>query len=120
MNIFLRAVLGILLAVPWMANGQDKKPPVRIAIAGLSHDHANGFFPRLRDRPEVELAGVVESNRLLIELYARRFNLSSNLFFASLDDLFARTKVQLVATFTSTFEHRAVVERCAKEHVDVM
>jgi predicted dehydrogenase len=28
--------------------------------------------------------------------------------------------VQLVATFTSTFEHRAVVERCAKEHVDVM
>jgi predicted dehydrogenase len=69
---------------------------------------------------EVELVGVVETNRALIETYTRRFNLSSNLFFASLDDLFARTKVQLVATFTSTFEHRAVVERCAREHVDVM
>ena len=120
MNIFLRSLLGILLAATWAANGQDKKPPVRIAIAGLSHDHANGFLPRLRDRSEVELVGVVETNRALIEIYTRRFNLSSNLFFASLDDLFARTKVQLVATFTSTFEHRAVVERCAREHVDVM
>lgn len=120
MNRFHYALLGILLTVTWVAKGQDKKPPVRIAIAGLSHDHATGFLPRLRDRSEVELVGVVETNRALIEIYARRFNLSSNLFFASLDDLFARTKVQLVATFTSTFEHRAVVERCAREHVDVM
>jgi predicted dehydrogenase len=120
MNLFLRALIGILLAVAWSASGQDEKPPVRIAIAGLSHDHANGFLPRLRDRSDVELAGVVETNRALIEIYARRFNLNSNLFFGSLDDLFARTKVQLVATFTSTFEHRAVVERCAREHVDVM
>ena len=78
MNIFLRSLLGILLAATWAANGQDKKPPVRIAIAGLSHDHANGFLPRLRDRSEVELAGVVETNRALIEIYMRRFNLSSN------------------------------------------
>jgi predicted dehydrogenase len=89
-------------------------------VVGLSHDHAYGFFPQLRGRTDVELAGVVETNRALIEIYSRRFNLSSNLFFPSLDDLFAQTKVQAVATFTSTFEHRAVVERCAMEHVDVM
>ena len=120
MNIFRSVALGILFAATLIANGQPSKPPVRIAIVGLSHDHANGFSPRLRDRPEVELDGIVETNRALIEIYARRFNLSSNLFFASLDDLFARTKVQAVATFTSTFEHRAVVERCAQERVDVM
>jgi len=68
----------------------------------------------------VELVGVVETNRALIEIYTRRFNLNSNLFFARLEDLFLHTKVQAVATFTSTFEHRAVVERCATEHVDVM
>ena len=114
------AIFGTLLAATIMANAQDIKPPVRVAVVGLSHDHAYGFFPQLRGRAEVELIGVVETNRDLIATYTQRYNLSTNLFFASLDDLFAKTKVQLVATFTSTFEHRAVVERCAKEHVDVM
>ncbi len=120
MNLRHSAILGILLIACLVAKGQDQKPPVRIAIVGLSHDHANGFIPQLRGRAEVELVGVVETNRALIETYTRRFNLSSNLFHASLDDLFARTKVQAVAAFTSTFEHLAVVERCAKENVDVM
>jgi len=99
---------------------QTPKAPVRVAVVGLSHDHARGFFPKLNGRPEVELVGVVESNRDLIDTYSKRYNLGTSLFFASLDELFARTKVQAVATFTSTFEHRAVVERCAQEHVDVM
>ncbi len=120
MNILRCAVLGIVFTATFIANGEDEKPPVRIAVVGLNHDHAYGFFPRLRDRVEVELVGVVETNRALIEIYSQRFNLSSNLFFGSLDDLFAHTKVQAVATFTSTFEHRAVVERCAAQHVDVM
>jgi predicted dehydrogenase len=120
MNMFRFAVLGIFFAGALASHAQDNKPPVRIAIVGLSHDHAQGFLPRLRDRHEVQLAGIVETNRALIESYSRRFNLSSNLFFASLDDLFAHTNVQAVATFTSTFEHRAVVERCAAQHVDVM
>ncbi len=120
MTIFRLVVLGILSAAMLVAQAQEKKPPVRVAVVGLSHDHANGFFPRLRERPDVVLAGVVETNRALIAMYSRRFNLSSNLFFTSLDDLFAHTQVQAVATFTSTFEHRAVVERCAQEHVAVM
>jgi len=120
MSIFRTAVLGVFLSAAMIVSGQDNRPPVRVAVVGLSHDHAYGFFPQLRGRSDVELAGVVETNRALIEIYSRRFNLSSNLFFLSLDDLFAHTKVQAVATFTSTFEHRAVVERCAREHVDVM
>ena len=120
MNIFRAAILGVLIFAAMIASGESIRPKVRVAVVGLSHDHAYGFFPQLRGRADVELAGVVETNRALIEIYSRRFNLSSNLFFPSLDDLFAQTKVQAVATFTSTFEHRAVVERCATEHVDVM
>ncbi len=113
-------ITAIFLTASFVANAQDAKPPVRVAVVGLSHDHAYGFFPQLRGREDVALVGVVETNRDLIATYTKRFDLSTNLFFASLDDLFARTNVQLVATFTSTFEHRAVVERCATEHVDVM
>jgi hypothetical protein len=110
MSIFRTAVLGVFLSAAMIASGQSNKPPVRVAVVGLSHDHAYGFFPQLRGRTDVELAGVVETNRALIEIYSRRFSLSSNLFFPSLDDLFAHKKVQAVATFTSTFEHRAMLK----------
>lgn len=120
MNMFRCVIWSIPLALTLMASGQSNQPPVRVAVVGLSHDHAYGFFPRLRGQPAVELVGIVETNRSLIEVYARRFNLSSNLFYASLDDLLVHTKVQAVAAFTSTFAHRAVVERCATAQVDVM
>src|SRR5688572_17768546 len=87
--------------------------PVRYAIVGLVHDHARGFIPGAKDRRDVELVGIVEANKDLANRYAQRFNLSSNLFFADLDDLFAKTKVDGVATFTSTFGHKEVVEKCA-------
>jgi len=119
MNILNTTILAIFLSGV-LSHAQEAKPPVTVAVVGLSHDHAYGFFPQLRGRAEVELVGVVETNQALVEIYARRFNLNSNLFCASLDDLFARKKVQAVAAFTSTFEHRAVVERCATAGVDVM
>lgn len=104
----------------WRASAQDAKPPVRFAIIGLEHDHAAGFFPRLRGRTEVELVGIVETNRDLIARYSQEFNLNSNLFYPSLEALLAKTKVQAVATFTSTFRHQQVVETCAAHGVDVM
>ncbi|HEU5123562.1 MAG TPA: Gfo/Idh/MocA family oxidoreductase [Verrucomicrobiae bacterium] len=120
MNFLRAAVFAWTLVASTVTHAQSDKPPVRIAIVGLSHDHAFGFFPRLKDRSEVQLVGVVETNRELIEIYSKRFHLQPELFFSSLDELFAKTNVQAVATFTSTFEHRAVVERCATAHVDVM
>jgi len=120
MNMFRCAVATMLLAGPGVARTEGVRPPVRVAVVGLSHDHARGFFPQLRGRTDVELAGVVETDRDLIATYTTRFDLNTNLIFANLDDLFARARVQLVATFTSTFDHHEVVERCAKQHVDVM
>ncbi len=121
MNVFRSAlVIGISLVVSVGADAQDRRPPVRVAVVGLSHDHAYGFFPQLRGRTDIELVGVVESNRALVDIYTRRFELNPDLFCANLDELFARTNAQAVAAFTSTFEHRAVVERCAQQGVDVM
>jgi len=120
MNILSRTLAALLFAVVITVHARDAKPPVRIAVVGLSHDHARGFFPKLKGRSEVELVGIVETNRELIDIYSKQFHLNADLFVPSLDALFARTNVQLVATFTSTFEHRAVVERCARERVDVM
>jgi predicted dehydrogenase len=97
-----------------------EKPPVHFAIYGLSHDHAGGFLPRTRDRKDIELVGIIEPRADLVARYAQRFHLGTNLFFSSLEQLLARTNVQAIATFTSTFEHRQVVEACAARGLDVM
>jgi predicted dehydrogenase len=99
---------------------QEVKPPVHVAIIGLVHDHAYGFIPLTRNRPDAQLVGIVEPDRALAMSYARRFHLEDNLFYTSLDALRARTNVNAVAAFTTTLDHRRVVELCAPLHIDVM
>ncbi len=117
--LILLAFIG-LSPVAAHSQTQSNKAPVRIAIAGLEHDHATGFIPRFTGRTDVELVGIVETNRDLIERYSQRFNLDPGLFYPSLAALFAKTNVDAVATFTSTFAHERVVEACAAQGVDVM
>ena len=117
----LAAVLaGSLQAADPPAAATAAKPPVRFAIVGLTHDHAAGFIPSTRGRDDIQLAGIVETNAALVARYAQRYHLATNWFFPSLAELLAHTNIQAVATFTSTFEHRRVVEECALRKLDVM
>lgn len=97
-----------------------QQTPVRVAIVGLVHGHVYGFIPLLLARPDVQLVGIVETNQELVSRYAERFNLPRQLFSTNLEKLFARTNVQAVAVFTTTYDHPAVVEACAKHSADVM
>jgi predicted dehydrogenase len=99
---------------------QESKPPVHVAIMGLVHDHAYGFIPLTRDRADAQLVGIVEPDHALAMSYAERFHLSPDLFFPTLESLMAKTNVNAVAAFTSTFDHQRVVELCAPLHLDVM
>jgi predicted dehydrogenase len=116
------ALWALLLLRSSVGTGLAAEPnaPVRFAIFGLTHDHAAGFIPRVRNRQDVQLAGIIEPRADLVATYARRYQLETNLFFASLEDLLARTNIQAVATFTSTFDHRRVVELCAPKGLHVM
>ena len=118
MNKFL--ILFAVLLTLGTARSEETKAPIRFAIFGLVHDHAYGFIPLIRGRPDAQLAGIVEPDQELAARYARRFKLDTNLFFTSLDALLAKTNIQAVATFTSTFDHRRVVELCGPRHINVM
>lgn len=115
-----REVLAALCLFGVSAFAQDAKTPLPLAIVGLAHDHALGFIPALARHPDVQLVGIVETNPDLIARYAQRFHFGTNLFFTSLDSLVAHTNVRAVATFTSIFEHQAVIEACARHGLDVM
>ena len=116
----MKQLLAICLLGSATVLAQPARPPVPFAIMGLTHDHAYGFIPRARSGPDLQLAGIVERNQELVEHYARVLNLPTNLFSPTLEALLARTNIQAVATFTSTFEHRSVVEQCAPRHIHVM
>jgi len=114
---YLAVALSCLTVAARPAWGAD---PIRFAIIGLTHDHAAGFIPRTKEQQDAVLVGIVEPRRDLAAAYARRYALDTNLFCASLEELVARTNVQAVATFTSTFDHRRVVEECAARGIHVM
>ena len=116
-TLVIAIFLGAGVSLGW---SQGAKPPVTYAIIGLAHDHANGFLPRARNRPEVQLAGIVEPSPDLVARYSHTLNLPTNLFSPTLEALLARTNIRAVATFTSTFQHRQVVEMCAARGIHVM
>jgi predicted dehydrogenase len=99
---------------------QEPKPPVRLAIIGLVHDHAGGFIPKLAGRADIQLAGIVEPDHNLAARYAASLHLDAGLFHDTLEDLLAHTKVEAVALFTSPYEHRQMVELCAPHGLAIM
>ena len=117
-SVFVFCLLVGLAALP--ALSEEGKPPVRIAIIGLVHTHVRGFLPQALTNAEVQVVGIVEPDQKLVAEFAQRYQISTNLFYASLEELFAKTNVQAVATFTSTFDHRRVVEACAPRGIHVM
>jgi scyllo-inositol 2-dehydrogenase (NADP+) len=99
---------------------RDEDAPLRVALAGLAHDHAYGFFDQLRKRQDVALVGVAESDHALTASYASRYGLAASLFHEDLDELLNTVHPQAVLGYGSTFDHRRVVEVAARHGVPVM
>jgi len=120
--VLMKAIVGVILflSVIHPIHAAENKPPVQLAILGLDHDAVGDFISRARNHQDVQLVGIVESNQALVTRYARLLNLSTNYFDSSLEGLLARTNVQAAAVFTTTFDHRRVVELCAAHKIDVM
>lgn len=116
-RLVARAAFCLILV---LASNAGESAPIRFAIIGLSHDHARGFIPNARNRSDIQLAGIVETDEGLISRYAKSYKLEPSLFFASLDELLAKTNIQAVAIFTSTFEHKTAVEQAAARGLTVM
>ena len=112
-------VLGVSLAAT--AAAQTPAPaPVRVAIAGTVHGHVTGFMRQIAGRSEMTLVGVYEPDAALREAFRTRYSIPADQMFATLDDLLARAKPEAVASFSSTRDHRPIVEAAAARGVHVM
>jgi glucose-fructose oxidoreductase len=101
-------------------DGGASAAPLRVAMAGLAHGHADGFLARVKDRRDVQIVAIAEPDRKLFDRYAAKFNLDASLWHADLDEALAATHPQAVLVYTNTFDHRHAVEICAKHAVPVM
>jgi predicted dehydrogenase len=123
--VFLMTI-AVLAGANAVSRGQtkpaDKKEeaPVRVALAGLVHGHAFGFFDQFQKRRDLQVVGIAEGDRQLAAQFAKRYGLAPGLFYSDLEEMLQATHPQAVLAYTSTYDHRRVVEVCARYGVPVM
>ena len=101
-------------------SGTATSAPLRVGIAGLVHGHVRGFLQQNLHRADIQIVGVAEADNKLAEFYESKFGLSHDVFFVGVDEMIEKTKPQAVLIYTNTFDHRSVVEACARHGIPVM
>jgi len=98
----------------------NAKPPLRLAIAGLVHDHVYGLLGELPRRKDIALVGIAEPNTQLAAKYVARYHLQPSIIYTDIEKMLDETKPQAVVAYTSTFDHLQVTQVCAAHGIDVM
>ena len=99
---------------------EKEKAPLRVAFAGLVHGHATGFFDQFQHREDLQVVGIAEADRQLAAQFAKSYGLAPGLFYSDLEEMLKATHPQAVLAYTNTYDHRRVVEICARYGVHVM
>jgi len=94
--------------------------PLRVAVAGMVHGHVEGFLQHSLHRPDIQIVGFAEPDAQVAGRYVAQFNLDRNLIFTDLEDMLQKTHPQAVLAYTNTYDHRKVVEICARHRIHVM
>lgn len=108
LSVFLFAILLTCIAAP-----------LRVGVAGLTHTHVHWILGRA-DRGDIQLVGIAEPNQELALRYLKQHNLPQELWFASLEEMIAKTKPEAVTAFGSIYDHLRVVQLCAPKGIHVM
>lgn len=93
---------------------------MRVAIAGLAHGHVFGFFHEYLHSPLIQIVGIEEPDYRFALRVAKQYGIDTSLLYTNLDEMLTKTRPQAVLTYTDTYDHKMVVETCARHHVDVM
>jgi glucose-fructose oxidoreductase len=126
MRHFFGIIFSLCLLASPHSHGQATSPkpahqaPLRIGIAGLVHGHVDGFFRGSLHNPEIEVVGIAEPDQKLSTKYANQYRIDRSLLFSSLEEMLQKAQPKAVLVFTTTYDHRRVVEVCAHHGIHVM
>jgi predicted dehydrogenase len=119
-RIAFSAFLSSLFAAALSFAASPAQTPLRVGIVGLVHGHVHGFLDQSRHSSEIEIVGVAEPDAQLLSQAATRYGFDRAQLFADLEEMLAKAHPQAVLVYTNTFDHRRVVEICARHGVSVM
>lgn len=119
MNRTLRLLCAVLCCAPAAHAQQPMPKPLRLAIAGLTHTHVHWILGR-PNRGDIQIVGIFEPNRMLVERYAQQYGFHGDLVFADLNKMLDAVKPEAVAAFGPTYDHLKVVQACAPRGIHVM
>lgn len=115
---FIAVICSMLLTETNLLAQTTQPKPIRVAIAGLSHDHVGWILSR--KKPDVVIAGIYESNNELAQRYAKKYGFDNALIYNDLNKMLDEVKPDAVLAFGSVFDHFKVVEAAAPRHINVM
>ncbi len=93
--------------------------PLRIGVAGVTHDHLGGVVEALKGG-DVEVVGVWESDSRYLHRNSLTGIVPDALFFSRLDQMLDQTRPEAVVAYGSIKDHLAVVKACARRGIHVM
>jgi len=99
--------------------GQEKQKPIQVAVIGLTHTHVHWILGR-EDRGDIEIIGIVESNRDLAQRYADQHGYSMDIVYDSMEGLMENQSPEAVTAFGTIYDHLSVVEFFAPKGIHVM
>jgi predicted dehydrogenase len=115
---FFLLVLLVMVELTAVAQLTDVRP-LRVAVAGITHGHVGWILGR-KNKTDVVLVGIYETNRELAERYSKQFGFSGRLLYNDLGKMLDSVKPEAVLAFGSIYDHLAVVEACAPRGIHVM
>ena len=116
----LKFVLLFYLLLVTASFAQGSSAPLRVGIVGLVHGHVYGFLDQWRHSPEIEIVGIAEPDRRLLTQAATKYGFDEGILFTSLEEMLAKVRPRAVLVYTNTYDHRRVVEICARHGVHVI
>lgn len=112
-------VLNILLTCFLYSNHLQAQQPLRVGVAGLSHDHIHNLMNQYK-KNQVVIIGIAESDAQLVDKYKKQYSLPDSIFYKSLPELLKHVKPDAVLAYNAISEHLSVVENCAPKGIPVM
>ena len=92
---------------------------MQVAVIGLTHDHVHQILGR-KKYGDINIVGIVETNRELAEKYSKRYGYSMDLVYNSMEELYKVVQPEAVMAFNPIHDHLAVVQFFAPRGIHVM
>lgn len=95
------------------------QPPVRLAVAGITHGHSDWIYNR-KLKGDIEIVGIYETNTERVREFRERYQLPDTLFYTNLEQMLDKVQPEGVMAFGPVSEHLTTVRAAAPRKIQVM